>query len=188
MKINREIRETIMMIAIAVVVFFAMRFSIQTYVVNGPSMEPNYIEHEWVIVNKLEYRFGDPAREDIAIIWSPIEANKRYIKRVIGLPGEAVEVKNGVVYVYTVDGEVLKLEEPYIKYVAIHDFSKTVVPEGKYFVMGDNRNNSRDSREGWTIPREDMIGKAWLNIWPVSRWGLAYNYVLPNTTSAEAAP
>ncbi len=186
MKINREIRETLVYIAIAVVVFFAMRFSMGTYVVNGPSMEPNYIENEWVIVNKLEYRFGDPSRGDIAIVWSPVETDKRYIKRVIGLPGESVEIRNGTVYVYTVAGEVLALEEPYIEHIAKFDFVKTAVPEGHYFVMGDNRTNSRDSREGWTIPRESMIGKAWLNVWPVSRWGLASNYDLSNATAAES--
>ncbi|MDD5190897.1 MAG: signal peptidase I [Dehalococcoidales bacterium] len=186
MKINREIRETIIMIAIAAVVFIGMRFSIQTYVVNGPSMEPNYTANEWVIVNKLEYRFSEPARGDIAIVWSPIETGKRYIKRVIGLPGEWVEVRNGRVYVYTSTGETLTLEEPYIKYIALQDFPKTQVPADHFFVMGDNRNNSRDSREGWTIARKNMIGKAWLDIWPVSRWGLAPNYVLPNAAAAEA--
>jgi signal peptidase I len=187
MKINREIRETIIMMIIAVIVFIGMRFSIQTYVVNGPSMEPNYTENEWVIVNKLEYRFGTPERGDIAIVWSPIETGKRYIKRVIGLPGESVEVRNGVVYVYTVTGETLKLEEPYIKNIALRDFPKSdPVPAGHYFVMGDNRNNSRDSREGWTIAQKDMIGKAWLDIWPLTRLGLAPNYVLPNSAAAEA--
>ena len=187
MNIKQEVRETIIMVLIAVIVFLAMRFSIQTYVVNGPSMEPTYTQGEWVIVNKLEYRFGLPERGDICIVWSPIESNKRYIKRVIGLPGESVEVLNGKVYIYTVAGEVLKLEEPYIKYIARQDFPKTGVPDSHYFVLGDNRNNSRDSREGWTIAQKDMIGKAWLDIWPVLRWGLAPNYVLPNSTAAQSA-
>jgi signal peptidase I len=187
MKLSKEIRETVIMLVIAVVVFLVMRFSVQTYVVNGPSMEPNYTQNEWVIVNKLEYKFGSPERGDIAIVWSPIEANKRYIKRVIGLPGESVEIKNGTVYVYTISGEKLALVEPYIKYPAIADFPKTRVPEGHYFVMGDNRINSLDSRAGWTIAKKDMIGKAWLNIWPFSRWGLALNFVLPDPTGAQSS-
>ncbi len=185
MKITREIRETIIMVVIAIIVFLAMRFSVQTYVVNGPSMEPNYTQNEWVIVNKLEYKFGEPERGDIAIVWSPIEVNKRYIKRVIGLPGESVEIRDGKVHVYTITGEKLTLVEPYVKYPAAADFPKTTVPEGCYFVMGDNRVNSLDSRAGWTISRDNMIGKAWLNIWPVSRWGVARNYVLPNSTAAQ---
>ena len=84
MKINSEIRETIIMIAIAAVVFIGMRFSIQTYVVNGPSMEPNYTANEWVIVNKLEYRFGEPERGDIAILWYYIaNLSARYGKHML---------------------------------------------------------------------------------------------------------
>ena len=188
MKINKEIRETIIMVLVAVIVFFAMRFSVQTYVVFGPSMEPNYTANEWVIVNKLEYRFGEPERGDVVVLWSPYNEKTRFIKRVIGLPGESVEVKNGTVYVYTVSGVKLTLSEPYIKYIATQDFPKTKVAEGQYFMMGDNRVNSEDSRHGWTITRDKIIGKAWLDIWPPARWGLAPNHVLPGATATASTP
>ena len=176
---NKAVRETILLILIAVIVFLGMRFSVQTYIVYGPSMQPNYVANEWVIVNKLVYKLHAPNRGDIIVLRPPIENGKNLIKRVIGLPGESVEIKNGVVYIYKTDGTILKLDESYVKYVALQDFSKHPVLNDRYFVLGDNRNNSDDSRTGWTALRSEIIGKAWLDIWPPSRWGLAPNYRLP---------
>ena len=173
-------RETIIMLAIAVVVYLALRFSIQTYIVYGPSMEPNFTEDEWIIVNKLAYKLGDIHRGDIIVFYPPISPNQRFIKRVIAFPGESVEVKNGKVIVYKTDGTVLTLDEPYIKYPATHNSVKRTVPEGHYFVMGDNRDNSEDSRDGWYAASEKIVGKAWIDVWPPSRWGTAFNYVLPS--------
>ncbi|MFC2034474.1 signal peptidase I, partial [Chloroflexota bacterium] len=103
-----------------------------------------------------------------------------YIKRVIGLPGESVEIKSGVVYIHKQDGNILPLNEPYVVYKSGENFKSGVISENEYFVLGDNRRNSNDSRSGWILPSQNIIGKAWLSIWPVNEWGLAANYPFQN--------
>jgi signal peptidase I len=173
------IREFIILLVIAVAVYLGMRFSVHTYIVYGPSMQPNFVENEWIIVNKLVYKFHEPQRGDIIVFKPPFAETKNYIKRIIGLPGEAVEVKGGKTYVYKTDGTTLVLDEPYVSLPDAQSFPKRTIPLGQYYVMGDNRSNSNDSRYGWFVPRNDIIGKAWLNIWPPGRWGLPLNYRLP---------
>ena len=102
-----------------------------------------------------------------------------YIKRIIGLPGETIEIKDGIVYMHKENGNVLPLDEPYVTKPATDAFQGNKIPENEYFVLGDNRNNSSDSRHGWTLPRQNIVGKAWLAIWPPTKWGLAANYPLP---------
>jgi signal peptidase I len=183
--LSRAVRETIIMILIAIVVFVGLRLTIQTYIVYGPSMQPNFTENQWLIVNKLAYKFGTPQRGDIVIFRPPLNEEIPFIKRVIGLPGESVEVKDGVVYVYQTDGTKLTLNEPYITYVATRNFAKHIIPEGEYFVMGDNRNNSDDSRSGWTVPLANIIGKPWLSVWPPAEWSLPANYSFANQSSSN---
>jgi signal peptidase I len=182
LQVSNTWRETIIMLLVAIVVYVGLRFSIQTYIVHGPSMEPNYTENEWLIVNKLAYRFGTPHRGDIIVFYPPIAPKTRFIKRIIGLPGESVEVKNSKVYVYKTDGTVITLDEPYIAHPAVHNSVKRTVPEGQYFVMGDNRIDSEDSRDGWYAPRASIVGKAWVSVWPPSRWGMAPNHVVQSQT------
>jgi signal peptidase I len=144
-------------------------------------MQPNFEENQRIIVNKLAYAFGEPQRGDV-IIFKPPFNDMNYIKRVIGLPGEAIEVKNGITYIYKTDGTILILDEPYEAETPTLSYAKQTVPDNHYYVMGDNRNNSNDSRNGWTVPAENIIGKAWLSIWPPDRWGLALNYPFPEST------
>ena len=100
------------------------------------------------------------------------------VKRIIGLPGETVEIKMGIVYICQED-EALPLEEQaYIAAAPHYTMEKFQVPEDSYFVLGDNRNNSNDSHNRWVVPRESIIGKAWLSIWPPTEWGLAANFPL----------
>ena len=104
----------------------------------------------------------------------PFESEEPFIKRVIGLPGESIEIKQGTVYIHK-NGNAFLLDEPYVKEPIANTFKGDLIPENEYFVMGDNRNNSSDSRTGWTAKREDIIGKAWLSIWPPDSWGLITN-------------
>lgn len=178
---NSTVRDFIIMIAIAVVVFVGLRLTVQTYVVYGPSMQPNFYEHQRLLVSKIVYNFHEPDRGDVIIFRPPYEGQDSFIKRVIGLPGERVEIRQGQVYIYQPDGTVLELDEPYIpdEEQARWQFTGEVISEGEYFVLGDNRNNSDDSRNGWTVPAEDIIGKAWISIWPPGQWGMAANYPFP---------
>jgi signal peptidase I len=182
---NQTIRETIILILIAVVVFLGLRFTIQTYIVFGPSMQPNFEENQRIIVNKLAYKFGEPQRGDVIVFDPPFTSASDYIKRVIGLPGESIEIKDGKTYVYTLDGAVLILNEPYIAESSMSTYTKHTILENEYFVMGDNRNNSNDSRTGWLVPEENIVGKAWLIIWPPDTWGLARNYSFTNAAQAS---
>lgn len=168
--------EIIGTLLIGITIFILFQLSIQYSIVEMSSMEPNLHDGQRLLVSKLAYKFGEPQRGDIIIFKPPHIDNpdKDYIKRIIGLPGETVEITNGVVYI----NDVL-LEEPYIKDPAKSSLAKRTIPEGEYFVLGDNRNNSNDSRSGWTVPLEDIVGKAWLSIWPPETWGTAPNYKLP---------
>ena len=174
-----------------IAIFVLINISVQYSIVEGSSMEPNLHNGQRLLINKIAY--SNPQRGDIIIFPPPHVANpeKDFIKRIIGMPGEIIEIKDGVVYIND-----SPLDEPYIVDNAGIDMPLTVVPDGQYFVLGDNRGNSSDSRQGWTVPGEDIVGKAWLSIWPPKDWGLAPNYdlqlepdsqtfILPN---AEAEP
>ncbi len=163
-------RDIIVTILIAVLAFFALHTSIQSCVVVGPSMEPTVVEKQRLLINKIVYFFHGPERGDIIVFQPPNKQQPDYIKRLIGLPGDTVEIKGGYVYV---NGN--RLAEPYIKDNPNYDIPARTIPQGNYFVLGDNRNNSNDSHNGWTIPRENIVGKAWLRIWPPDNWGLLPN-------------
>ena len=183
-------REILQIVLLAVVVFFVLHFLIQNFRIEGSSMEPNLHSGQYVLVNKTAYWFGhDPSRGDVIVFHAPDQPRADRIKRVIGLPGETVEVrKDGTVYI-TRPGETTStlLDEPYV--VEPGGISgEWSVPEGHYFVMGDNRAVSHDSRteteEGAPVPRGNIIGKAWIIIWPIGNWGFAPN----RSPVLEAAP
>ena len=184
--IKSSVRDFLIMIAIAVLVFVGLRITIQTYVVYGPSMQPNFHERQRLLVSKLVYNFHEPERGDVIIFRPPYEERDSFIKRVIGLPGERIELKQGKVYIHQTDGSIVELDEPYIEDPARRQYFSDVIPEGEYFVLGDNRNNTDDSRNGWTVPAEDIIGKAWLSIWPPDLWGMAANYPFPEQVANAA--
>ena len=181
-----SVRDVLIMVVVAVAIFVGLRTTVETFVVYGPSMEPNFIETQRLIVNKVVYKLHEPERGDVIVLRAPNNQRESYIKRIIGLPGEAVEIKEGKVCIHKEDGNTLLLDEPYIKELAARPFRGDVIPENEYFVLGDNRNNTNDSRNGWTVPRDNLIGKAWLSIWPPDRWGLAANYPLQEQVASAA--
>ena len=166
------LRDTLITLIIAVVIFFGLQVTVQSFIIDGPSMNPNFHTGQWLLVNKIIYKIGDPERGDVIIFLAPNNQRDDYIKRIIGLPGESVEIKDGAVYIHKENGNILPLDEPYITEPAKSDYTGGKISENEYFVLGDNRNNSSDSRHGWTMPRQNIIGKAWLSIWPPDEWGL----------------
>jgi signal peptidase I len=176
-KMRTLIRETLQVILLALVIFFAIHFMIQNFRIDGTSMEPNVHNGEYVIVNKTAYWFGhNPQRGDVVVFQAPDQPQNDRVKRVIGLPGETVEVTgDGTVYITDIDGNRFKLEEPYLPSHHSGTSGTWTMPEDEYFVMGDNRSVSYDSREGGPVPRSNIIGKAWLIIWPLRDWGWAPN-------------
>jgi signal peptidase I len=169
------IRDILVTLLIAVVVYLGLRTAVQSYRVDGPSMQPNFETGQWVLANKLAFKFHPPQRGDVVIFISPHTRTSNLIKRVIGLPGESVELKNGVVYVHKANGETVALDEPYIPNPDTRPFVGSTIPPGEIFVLGDNRRVADDSRFGWLVPYKDIIGKAWLSTWPPGDWGLAAN-------------
>jgi signal peptidase I len=171
MKILREVGITII---IAVAVFLLLRLTVQSYTVVMSSMEPNFHDGECIMVNKVGYRSSGPQRGDVIIFNPPFTSPHPFIKRVIGLPGETVEIKNEKVFI---DG--IPLEEEYIMAPPNYTMPATKVPENEYLVLGDNRNRSNDSHNDWTVPQDNIIGRAWFTYWPPSKWRVVEHYSYP---------
>ncbi len=172
------IRDTLFIIAVAVIIFLVMNFTLQTSVVTGSSMEPSLHHGQRLVLSKVAYLTHTPEFGDIVVFDPPMnEGSVPLIKRVIGLPGDTVWVDGGDVYVND-----KMLVEPYISEPPHYYYEAITVPEGHYFVLGDNRNQSADSHQGWTVPAENIIAMAWLSIWPIGEIGLA-----PNIDAADVA-
>jgi signal peptidase I len=171
--IFREFAETIIL---TLLIYFLVRtFLFENYRVLGHSMDPTLENDQFLVVNKLGYRLGEPERGDIIVFRDPRSADRKLIKRVIGLPGEVLEIQDGQVLI---NGH--PLDEPYIANPSRYSQEATPIPEGMYFVLGDNRNNSSDSHNWGTLARERVVGKAWVSYWPPKLWG-----VIPHETYGE---
>lgn len=175
-RIMRELLNTaIYLLCVLGAVWLVITFVGQRTEVEGASMENTLNNGDNLIVDKLSYRFHDPERFDIIVFPFQFQDNTYYIKRIIGLPGETVQIMDdGSIYI---NGE--KLEENYgMEVIKPETIGRAAEPielgDDEYFVMGDNRNNSSDSRTDMVgnIKRENIIGKAWLRIWPVSDFGV----------------
>ena len=176
------LREVFITLIIAGIIIVGFRNTLQTFGIFMSSMEPNFHEGQRLLVNKAIYLFGDPQRGDVVIFHSP-EQSGDFIKRVIGVPGDTVEIKDSIVYVNDV-----KLDEPYIRTAPRYTMEAIEIPNNYYFVLGDNRNNSNDSHRGWLVPRENVIGKAWLSTWPPMHWGIIPDYPLSEQLTSSSLP
>lgn len=162
---------------LSVILFAAINAVSARIRVDGSSMEPTLHTGEFVIVNKLAYKLGNPEIGDVIVFHFPRDPEQEYIKRIIGLPGDRVEISNGQV---TVNG--YPLREDYIAAAPAYEQSWEI-PEGHLFVLGDNRNNSSDSHNWGTVPESYVVGRALLVYWPPTEWGL-----IEHPSIAVAAP
>lgn len=135
-------------------------------------MEPSLHDGEFVVINRLAYRWNDPQRGEIIVFRFPLDLERRFIKRIIGLPGDTVTVREGQVLVNS-----LPLQEPYVSAPPRYDGTWTV-EEGHVFVLGDNRNNSSDSQNWGSFSKEEIIGKAIIIYWPLGDLGIIPHYEL----------
>lgn len=156
-------------LAIAVVVcVLLITYVVQAFKVQGTSMSPELLDGERILVNKFLYRLADIERGDVVVFWYPEDPELSFIKRVVGLPGETVEVRNGNVYV---DGSLLAESYVVPENADRRSFAPQVVRPGHYFVLGDNRRGSNDSRSWGLVPERYIYGKAFVTIWPPNNVG-----------------
>ncbi len=166
------ISELVQTVLIAGLLFLAVNFVTARIRVEGNSMEPSLHDGEFVVVNRLAYRWAIPARGDIIVFRFPLDPERRFIKRIVGLPGDEVRVLDGAVLV---NGELLA--EPYIASAPRYS-GEWVVGSDELFVLGDNRNNSSDSQNWGMLPMEAVIGKAIFVYWPLNEISLIPHYDL----------
>jgi len=176
MKIFREVAITVL---IALAVFAVLRLTMQSYTVVMSSMEPNFYQGDCIMVSKVSYRSSGPQRGEVIVFNPPFDSAHPFIKRVVGLPGEIVEIRDEKVFVNGIP-----LDEEYVMAPPNYTMPATGISQNEYFVLGDNRNNSNDSHTGWMVPRDNIIGRAWFVYWPPSRWRIVKHHSYPELTGA----
>ena len=160
--------EILKIIIIALVIVLPIRyFLFQPFIVKGESMVPNLHSGDYLIIDEISYKFADPKRGDIVVLKYPLDNSQRFIKRIVGLPGETVNISDGKVAI-TKDGKDIALDETdYLPDLRNTDgVLNIVLKDNEYFVLGDNRQFSYDSRKWGVLPREDIVGKAWFRVFP----------------------
>lgn len=161
----RLLRDVVEAGVMALILFVLLQATIQNTVVEGQSMEPTLVSGQRLLVNKLAYRFSEPERGDIVVINSPRGTSEKLIKRIVGLPGETIELRGGRVYI---NGRLLA--ERYHPSVGMRPYPPTMIPPDHYFLLGDNRDHSGDSRIWGSVPRDLIVGPVWVSVWPPDRW------------------
>lgn len=165
-----EIFKTVL---ICLAIILPIRYYIaQPFYVKGASMEPNFHEHDYLLVDEISYRLGSPKRGDVIVFRYPKNPQEYFIKRVIGLPGETVEIKDGAVFISSSSGEATRLSESYLPLLTetVSQFNEPVVLQSdEYYVLGDNRNGSKDSRSFGPVNKDFIIGRSFFRGLPLSR-------------------
>ena len=190
LKLRRFIREHIETVLLAITIFVVLQASIQHFKVNGESMKPTLAEGERLVVNKLVYfridqedladvlpfvdtspnssgsplfSFSQPRHGDVIIFHYPLDPSRDFVKRIIGVPGDTIEIERGQVFRNGV-----AIEEPYVSKPDRRSADAVGVPEDSYYVLGDNRSVSTDSREWGMVPLENVVGRMWFRYWPIN--------------------
>lgn len=171
--LGNALRETLLFLVLAILIVVPIRlFVAQPFVVEGESMHPTFESGDYLIVDELTYHFESPKRGDVIVFRYPGNPSIFYIKRIIGLPGESVHIDHGHVTVTKTDGTTLTLPEPYVVAEDATYTQNTALGSDQYFVMGDNRPKSSDSRIWGPLPRNDIMGRAFVRLLPASKTGL----------------
>lgn len=168
---GRTLRELIETLVLTLVIFLLIRFAAPNFRIEGSSMEPDFHNGEHLFVNRLVYMLHPPERGDVIVFVPPTNLSSDYIKRVIGLPGDRVEIVDGRV---VINGK--PLQEPYPLNPGSYSYGPVTVGPDEYFVLGDNRDYSSDSRSWGMLSAKKIIGKAWIVYWPPNTVGLVSDY------------
>lgn len=164
-------KETLKFIlTVAIIVIPIRTFIAKPFIVKGPSMDPTFATGHYLIIDQVSYRFSQPARGDVVVLKYPKNPKESYIKRIIGLPGETVDIKDGKVTIINAQGSTTALKDDFVDIThRISDSSKTTLLNDEYFVMGDNRAQSSDSRSWGPLPKNLIVGKAFVRLFPFSK-------------------
>lgn len=173
MAVLKYVAEMAQVIVISLAIVLPIRyFLIQPFYVKGASMEPNFFDNEYLIIDELSYRFREPKRGEIVVFRYPLDPKQYFIKRVIGLPGELIKIANGQIIIFNESRpEGFALEENYLDQGATFGEKNIKLGSNEYFVLGDNRRASLDSRIFGGIEKELITGRVWLRGWPITRAG-----------------
>jgi len=168
--------EIIQVVVIALVVVLPIRYFVfQPFVVKGASMEPNFHDGDYLVVDELSYRFKDPQRGEVVVFRYPKDESQRFIKRVIGLPGEQLDLNGSTIRITKADGQVVDLDEAkYLPKLIYFTEQKIILTKDEFFVLGDNRFHSFDSRGWGLVKRNEIIGRVAVRLWPFT----AIDYLL----------
>lgn len=165
-QVKEFIWETLKVIVISLAIIIPIRcFVIQPFYVKGASMEPNFYDHEYLVINEIGYRLDEPERGDVIVFKYPYDRSQYFIKRVIGLPGETIEIKDGDIMI---NNNILN-EDLYLPNTHTNGTEKLELGPTEYYIMGDNRSSSLDSRMFGPIDRSDIVGKTWIRGFPFNR-------------------
>ena len=158
--------EILKIVILALVIVIPIRyFLFQPFIVKGQSMEPNFESGDYLIIDELSFRFREPRRGEVIVFQYPRSPSQRFIKRIIGLPGETVEVKGGSIMI---DDQILD-ESEYLSYgLQTPGALRISLNENEYFVLGDNRISSSDSRQWGSLPRKNIVGRVYFRAWPIT--------------------
>ena len=166
-KVLSFIFETTKIVIIALVIVVPIRyFLFQPFIVKGESMEPNFENGDYLIVDEISYRFRDPQRGEVIVFKYPNDPSQRYIKRIIGLPGETIEIKEGIIEITNQEEEEVLKEQYLSSSVFTSGNIQITLQDSEYFVLGDNRPSSSDSRRWGVLDREFIVGRALFRAWP----------------------
>lgn len=173
--------ELLKFVLIAAAIVFPIRlFIAQPFIVSGASMDPTFRNGQYLIVDELSYRLQEPDRGDVIIFRYPKNPKEFFIKRIIGLPGETVSIKGDAITITKKDGSTVSLSEPYVTNHGNGSTESHQLKSDEYFVMGDNRPESSDSRVWGTLPRDNIVGRAFIRLLPLNLMG-----IFPGVTPAQ---
>ncbi|MBI3273755.1 MAG: signal peptidase I [Candidatus Colwellbacteria bacterium] len=175
-KVGHDLLEIVRVLLVSLAIVLPIRyFIIQPFIVRGASMEPNFYDKEYLIVDEISYYFGEPTRGDTIVFRYPLNTSQYFIKRIIALPGETIKISDGKVHIFNGQNpEGFLLDEPYLENAihSTHPASEVMLGKDEFFVLGDNRDFSSDSRVWGSLKREFIVGRVLFRAWPLERFGV----------------
>ncbi|MFA7287077.1 MAG: signal peptidase I [Patescibacteria group bacterium] len=175
--------ELLKVVVLSLAIILPIRYYVvQPFYVKGASMEPTFLDNEYLLIDEITYQFSSPSRGQVVVFRYPRDPSQFFIKRVVGLPGETVHIEDGTVSVTNKTGQTEALAESYLAAFQVTTGTYDItVPESHYFLLGDNRTASLDSRFFGPVSEKYIIGRVWLRAWPFSRWTLFPNSIAIST-------